>query len=210
MVVTECPSRELIVSKKKMTPAQKAAARRPRSQEEIEARERALAEREAAKRARNLDTPRERQTRRMLTVIQVVLVAYPLVGMALASLSGTSIEELLATDPTFAVTLLSVFVQPLVAWLLRFVYRHYGEGDGGYAAGNLICLLCAELMLQNVLGIAGVVVLLWRIWGSIHGELIEWARRRGVGGVLFDISGALVVLAIALLVAFSSWRISMA
>lgn len=193
-----------------MTPAQKAAARRPRTEEDLDASTHELDTRDGELVPRNLGTPRERQTRRMLTVVQVVLVAYPLVGMALASLSGTSIQELLEADATFAVTMLSIFVQPLVAWLLRFVYRHYGEGDGGFAVGNLICLLCSELLLQNVLGIVGVGLILWRIWHGASDDFGAWARRRGVGGVLFDISGALVVLAIALIVAFANWRINMA
>ncbi len=193
-----------------MTPAQKAAARRERTPEEIAAREQALAEREAAARARNVDTPYERRTRQILTVVQVILVAYPLVGMALSSLSGTTIQAQLESDPTFVVTYLSIFVQPLVAWLLRFVYRHYAEGDGGYAAGNIVCLLVAELMMANILGIAGIVVILWRTFGRIQGEVGEWLRRRRVGGVLFDLSGSIVVLALALLVAFASWRLGMA
>ena len=197
-----------------MTPAQKAAARRELSPEEREAREIMRSEREAAceaaQRARNLDTPRERLTKRILTTAQVVLVAYPLAGMAIASLSGTSVQELLEGDPTFVVTFLSIFAQPLVAWLLRFVHRHYAEGDGGYAMGNLIGLLCAELLLQNVLGIAAVLILLWRLWPTAAGEMGDWARKRGVGGVLFDVSGSLVVIAIGLIVAFASWRLSMA
>ena len=60
--------------------------------------------------------------------------------------------------------------------------------------GNLIGLLCAEAFLQNVVGLAGFALILWRMWGKTHGELTEWRERRGVGGVLVDISGALAVL----------------
>lgn len=198
------------MSKKKMTPAQKAAARRERTPEELEAREAARSERAlAAKRnARNLDTPRERLTKRIVTTVQVVLVIFPFALLGYSSFSGTGLEEAMRADPGFVVSFIAAMAQPLAAWILRFAYRHYADGDGGYAVGNLIGLLCAEAFLQNVVGLAGFALILWRMWGKAHGELTEWRERRGVGGVLVDISGALAVLAIGLICAFASWRLS--
>lgn len=65
-------------------------------------------------------------------------------------------------------------------------------------------------MLQNVVGLAGCTVLLWRLWRPAAGELTEWRERRGVGGVVVDISGALVVIVIGAVCAFASWRLGLA
>ncbi|MBM6682829.1 hypothetical protein [Collinsella intestinalis] len=68
-------------------------------------------------------------------------------------------------------------------------------------------------MLQNVVGLAGCAVLLWRLWRPAAGELAEWRECRGVGGVggvVVDISGALVVIVIGAVCAFASWRLGLA
>lgn len=94
-----------------------------------------------------------------------------------------------------------------MAYLLRFVYRHYAQGDTGYAVSNLIALLCAEMFLQNIVGIAGMAVLLWRTWRRGSEGLGVWRAHRGIGGMLVDISGALVVLALAGICFFASTRL---
>ena len=196
--------------KKHMTPAERAAARRTSgvAEEQSEAPGREVLRRDRV--ARNLESARETLARRIVTTVEVVLVIFPFAVWGHVGLGGVSLEGAFAGDPGFVVSFLAAVAQPFVAWLIRIAYRHYTEGDGGYAHGNLIGLTCAELMLQNVVGLAGCAVLLWRLWRPAAGELAEWRECRGVGGVAVDISGALVVIAIGAVCAFASWRLGLA
>ena len=102
--------------------------------------------------------------------MQVVLVIFPFALLGYSSFSGTGLEEAMRADPGFVVSFIAAMAQPLAAWILRFAYRHYADGDGGYAVGNLIGLLCAEAFLQNVVGLAGFALILWRMWGKTQGD----------------------------------------
>lgn len=164
--------------------------------------------------ALGMDSPRERLTRRVFVAVEVALVAVPFVYLGASGLLGadlTTREGLSAAvgaNPLVAVGLVTSFIQVFVAYLLRFSYRHYERGDAGYAAGNLVGLLCAEMLMQNVAGIAGIAVLLWRTWRRSSADLRGWVERRGPLGVLADISGSLVVLVLAAVCAFALWRVN--
>ena len=200
------------MSKKKMTPAQKAAARREVTPEQRELAQKREVERTeqraAAARERRMGTKSEQLTRRIFTGVQVVLVLIPFALFGFNGImGGGDIQTMMQGDPVFAVTFLMAMVQPFVAWIIHFSYKHHADGDDGYALGNLIGLTCAELCLQNPLGIAGCLVLLWRVWRSADGALAEWKARRNLGGMLVDISGALVVFVLAAICAFASWHV---
>lgn len=200
------------MSKKKMTPAQKAAARREVTPEQRELAQKREAERTeqraAAARERRMGTKSEQLTRRIFTGVQVVLVLIPFALLGFNGImGGGDIQTMMQGDPVFAVTFLMAMVQPFVAWIIHFSYKHHADGDDGYALGNLIGLTCAELCLQNPLGIAGCLVLLWRVWRSADGAFAEWKTCRNLGGMLVDISGALVVFVLAAICAFASWRV---
>lgn len=155
----------------------------------------------------------DRLTSRIFTVAEVVLVIVPLAMVSYLWIAGGgSLEGLqgaMQADPAIAVEFIAAMGQAFVAWLLRFVHAHYRDGDAGYAAGNLIALICGELMLQNAVGVIGCAILLWRIWRTSHGELGLWARERGVGGVLVDLSGPIVVCLLGAICLFAYWRISL-
>ena len=184
------------MGKKKMTRAQAAAARRS-SRTDVAERELAV-----ASSPRNLSSKREQLTHRIVMTVQVILVIFPFALVGYSSVAGMGLEEAMRSDPAFAVSFIAAMAQPL------FAYRHYAAGDGGYALGNVIGLICAEAFLQNLVGLAGMALILWRMWPVTGGELSEWRERRGAAGVLVDISGALAVLAIGLICAFASWRLS--
>lgn len=196
--------------KKRMTPAERAAVRRAPETAGVEARSQAAGAVLGVHEARRMESSRERLTSRIVVTVQIVLVIFPFALWGYTGLSGMSLQEAFAHDPGFVVSFLAAVAQPLVAWIIRFAHRHYAEGDGGYALGNLIGLTCAELLLQNVVGIAGCAVVLWRMWRLASGELAEWRERRGLGGMAVDISGALAVLVIGAVCAFASWRLGLA
>ena len=93
------------------------------------------------------------------------------------------------------VTFISACLQPFVAYMLYMIYRKYCEGDAGFAAGNLIGLLCSEILLLNIPGVIGMGILLWRVWRNVAPHFESWLFERRAMGVLADIAGSLVILA---------------
>lgn len=156
----------------------------------------------------------EARTAKIFTVVQVLLVVVPVAKVAYVWMAGggsvDGLRDAMEQNPTITVAFISAMCQLLVAWLLKFVREHYQAGDGGYAAGNLIALICGELMLQNAVGVLGCALLLWRIWRKIPGELAAWKEDRRLGGMAADLSGAIVVCAVGALCAFATWRIGLA
>ena len=99
------------------------------------------------------------------------------------------------------VTFISACLQPFVAYMLYMVYRKYCEGDAGFVAGNLIGLLCSEILLLNIPGVIGMGILLWRVWRNVAPHFESWLFERRFAGVVADIAGSLVILALAFLCA---------
>ena len=97
---------------------------------------------------------------------------------------------------------ISARLQPFVAYMLYMIYRKYCEGDAGFAAGNLIGLLCSEILLLNIPGAAsGMGILLWRVWRNVAPHFESWLFERRFTGVVADIAGSLVILALAFMCA---------
>lgn len=155
---------------------------------------------------------RARLTDRIFITLEVVLAVVPLAvvaGMWMRQ-GGSSVgfDEMLRRDPHLLVAFLGAMLQPFVAWLVRIAKKHYDEGDGGFAVANLIALLCCEIAVQNMVGIVGLALGLWRIWREASGELGTWAGARKVPGVLADLSGSLVVAVLAAICAFAMMRVA--
>ena len=155
----------------------------------------------------------EARTAKIFTTVQVIMVVVPLAMIGYVWMVGggsiSALQDAMEQNPTLTVSFISAMCQPLVAWLLKFVKQHYQAGDGGYAAANLIGLICGELMLQNAVGVIGCALLLWGIWKRIDGELTAWKQERRLGGMLADLSGALVTCVFGALCAFASWRVGL-
>lgn len=122
--------------------------------------------------APHLNTASEDLTAKLFTMVEVILGVVPVVviGLFLASKDATSVDKLtdvFSQDPSMVVTFISACLQPFVAYMLYMIYRKYCEGDAGFAAGNLIGLLCSEILLLNIPGVIGMGVLLWRVWRNV-------------------------------------------
>ena len=95
--------------------------------------------------APHLNSASEDLTAKLFTLVEVILGVVPL-----ASKDATSVDkltEVFSQDPSMVVSFISACLQPFVAYMLYMVYRKYCEGDAGFAAGNLIGLLCSEILL---------------------------------------------------------------
>lgn len=155
---------------------------------------------------------REQLTKRMFATVQVVLclvLAATFVSISLTSggLSVEGLQGLFARNPAATVSILAACAQPFVAYLLRFVYKRYVEGDAGYATANLIALLCAEMTLQSMVGTIAMALLLWRVWQRGARCMAAWRKHRGIGGMLVDLSGSIVVMTLGTVCLIASMRL---
>ena len=156
--------------------------------------------------APHLNSASEDMTAKLFTMVEVILGVVPVVviGLFLASKDAASVDkltEVFSQDPSIVVTFISPCLQPLVADMLYMIYRKYCEGDAGFAAGNLIGLLCSEILLLNIPGVIGMGILLWRVWRYVAPLFECWVCERGGMGVLVDIAGSLVILVLAFMCA---------
>lgn len=159
--------------------------------------------------APHLNTASEDLTAKLFTMVEVILGVVPVVviGLFLASKDATSVDKLtdvFSQDPSMVVTFISACLQPFVAYMLYMVYRKYCEGDAGFVAGNLIGLLCSEILLLNIPGVIGMGILLWRVWRNVAPHFESWLFERRAMGVLVDIAGSLVILVLAFMCATAS------
>ena len=104
--------------------------------------------------APHLNSASEDLTAKLFTMVEVILGVVPVVviGLFLASKDATSVDkltEVFSQEPSMVVTFISACLQPFVAYMLYMIYRKYCEGDAGFAAGNLIGLLCSEILLLS-------------------------------------------------------------
>ncbi len=156
--------------------------------------------------APHLNTASEDLTAKLFTLVEVILGVVPVVviGLFLASKDATSVDKLtdvFSQDPSMVVAFISACLQPFVAYMLYMIYRKYCEGDAGFAAGNLIGLLCSEILLLNIPGVIGMGILLWRVWRNVAPHFESWLFERRFAGALADIAGSLVILALAFMCA---------
>lgn len=156
--------------------------------------------------APHLNSASEDLTAKLFTMVEVILGVVPVVviGLFLASKDATSVDkltEVFSQEPSMVVTFISACLQPFVAYMLYMIYRKYCEGDAGFAAGNLIGLLCSEILLLNIPGVIGMGILLWRVWRNVAPHFESWLFERRVMGVLADIAGSLVILVLAFMCA---------
>ena len=156
--------------------------------------------------APHLNSASEDLTAKLFTLVEVILGVVPVVviGLFLASKDAASVDkltEVFSQDPSMVVTFISACLQPFVAYMLYMVYRKYCEGDAGFVAGNLIGLLCSEILLLNIPGVIGMGILLWRVWRNVAPHFESWLIERRVAGVLADIAGSLVILVLAFMCA---------
>ena len=148
-------------------------------------------------------SPTETTTKRVYLVIEVLLAIIPVASVAtvFVSVGGfdlAAVQELFADDPSYLISIILSFLQFYVIYLVRRIYRRYVEGDIGFVAGNLVVLLCCEIIMQSIVAIACMAVLLWRSWHRCSMGINRWQEERGFKGVLKDVVPSLVLFGILL------------
>ena len=142
---------------------------------------------------------RENLNKQIFLWVEAVLVISLFMTVAIITslaggLTGDSFNELLADDPSYALLLLEGCLQAVVVLLLRDIYKHYEIGNVGYVFYNLMALLVAEALMTNVVGIAGIVVLIWRTWKRCQLGLNAYTRGVKLTGKLRDMIGPLLLI----------------
>ena len=140
----------------------------------------------------------------LLTISPIVCVLYLNVG----SISvGKSILNVIQEDPKLLM-FLSTMSNPFIAYLLIFMQRRIEEKDIAYAVVNLAILVIAQIMFQNIVFIAILGLLLYKMLKTYNVSLKECFREKFKNQFFLTISGAIVVIFIASICLFASIRIS--
>ena len=141
----------------------------------------------------------------LLTISPIVCVLYLNVG----SISvGKSILNVIQEDPKLLIMFLSTMSNPFIAYLLIFMQRRIEEKDIAYAVVNLAILVIAQIMFQNIVFIAVLGLLLYKMLKTYNVSLKECFREKFKNQFILTISGAIVVIFIASICLFASIRIS--
>lgn len=156
---------------------------------------------------------KESLTKKIFTTVEVILclviVIYVISAtMNAGSFSADSLQDFFAEDPTYALDLLLACLQGFAMAIVRSCYTHYAEGDGAYARYNLLLLLCAEIIMESGVGVAGCAVLLWRIWKPSAESYAKWSSDRTFGGKVSDLLPTIVFLLFALLCFYMNSQLS--
>lgn len=203
------------VSKRKMTPAQRAAARRTPEQQ------RAIRERQRGKRgtrsdagqqlsqereleAERVQAAQDRSTRpavhdplskKVFTFMEIVLVCYPFIVIGASDGGAFTLDAAQFLAPDVLRSTISNLAQVLAAGMMLWTQQFYLRGETGRAAGNLIVMLVAELLFQNVVGVVCVALVLWRVISASPRGLGHWYADRGMAGMAVDVvPGALFLV----------------
>ena len=130
--------------------------------------------------APHLNTASEDLTAKLFTLVEVILGEVPVVviGLLLASKDATSVDKLtdvFSQDPSMVVAFISACLQPFVAYMLYMIYRKYCEGDAGFAAGNLIGLLCSPRFCCSIFPASSA----WASCCGVFGATLPRTSRAG-------------------------------
>ena len=121
---------------------------------------------------------------------------------------GTNILEVIQGDPRLLVMFLSAMVNPFIAYLLIFMERKIVENDISYSVVNLIILIVAELLFQNMVFLCLLGFLLYKIIKLYNVSVRECFKEKIKNKFFTTISGGVVVIVIAAICLFATIRIN--
>lgn len=141
----------------------------------------------------------------LLTISPIMCVIYLNFG---AINIGTNILEVIQGDPKLLVMFLSAMVNPFIAYLLIFMERKIVENDISYSVVNLIILIVAELLFQNMVFLCLLGFLLYKIIKLYNVSVRECFKEKSKNKFFTTISGGVVVIVIAAICLFATIRIN--
>lgn len=148
---------------------------------------------------------------RCFNVAKVLLTISPFIGLFYittnGNVNGGNIMLALSRNPKFTVIFLACMINPFIAYLLMFVQGKLREGDASYAVLNLLLLVVAEGILQNLVFAMLLGVILYKTT-KVYGISLKESFTEKCSNHLFTtISGSIVVLVLAGFCLFAQMRI---
>lgn len=150
---------------------------------------------------------------RYYNIVKVLLTLSPFVGLSYimmgATKNGTDIASAIAADPSLTVMFLVSMINPFIAYLLIFMHRRLNGGDVAYAVVNLILLVVAEAMIQNLLYIILLGFVLYKTMRTYDITIRKSLQLKLKDHFFSTISGSIVVLVLTGICLFAQIRIGM-
>lgn len=158
-----------------------------------------------------VDVRTNNKLERYFNVAKVLLTLSPFIGLFYIMMNGNvesgNIMQVINQDPKLAILFLTCMINPFIAYLLVFMQGKLKEGDPSYAVVNLVVLVGAEVVLQNVVYVMLLGFLLYKISKSYSISVKESYVEKSSSHLFRTISGSIVVLVLACFCLFAQTRI---
>lgn len=158
-----------------------------------------------------VDTKKNTKLDRYYNIAKVLLALSPFVALAYISMNAAKMGVAMATavgqDPNMTVMFLVAMINPFIAYLLIFAHKKMDQRDSAYAVVNLVFLIVAELMLENVIYILLLGFILYQTMNTGNITIKESFQIKLREHFLSTISGSLVVIVLAGICLFARIRI---
>jgi len=145
-------------------------------------------------------------------ILKLILLVSPFISIMYLSLKATTIgltiSEAITNNPEFSIVFLVSMINPFIAYLLKVMHNKINNNDVEYAVVNLVLILLAELLLQNILFIALFVFILYKTLKIYKINIINSFKKKLTKGFLITISGSVFIIVLASICSFAMMRIN--
>ncbi len=158
-----------------------------------------------------VDTKKNTKLDRYYNIAKVLLALSPFVALAYISMNaakmGTTIAAAVGQNPNMTVMFLVAMINPFIAYLLIFAHNKIEQRDSAYAVVNLVFLIVAEIMLENMIYILLLGFILYQTMNAGNTTIKESFQTKLQNHFLSTVSGSLVVIVLAGICLFARIRI---
>lgn len=158
-----------------------------------------------------VDTKKNTKLDRYYNIAKVLLALSPFVALAYISMNaakmGTTMAAEIGQNPNMTVMFLVAMINPFIAYLLIYAHKKIDQRDSAYAVVNLVFLIVAEIMLENMIYILLLGFILYQTMNAGNVTIKESFQTKLQEKFLSTISGSLVVIVLAGICLFARIRI---
>lgn len=148
---------------------------------------------------------------RWFMILKIVLFCMPFLYLGYIGIgfggAKLDVQEVLADNPSMAISFLSAMIQPYVGWILILSQRRLEDDRTPYAMINLAFLFLSELLMMSTVGVIGFTLILWRCKKYTGLGPIAAFRKIQSKNLLTEVGGSVVVLFLASVCFFASMQI---
>lgn len=158
-----------------------------------------------------VNTKKSTKLDRYYNIAKILLTLSPFVALAYISMNaakmGMATAAAVGQNPSMTVLFLVAMINPFIAYLLIFAHKKIDQNDSAYAVVNLVFLMVAELMLENVIYIVLLGFILYQTMNAGNITIKESFQTKLHERFFSTISGSLVVIVLAGICLFARIRI---